>query len=66
MEGKPEKTDPQGLQWDLSDLYSGPEDPLIQTDMEKAVADSRAFQAAFKEKKIGDLEASSFFQALQG
>ncbi len=65
MKKTPEETGLQGPQWDLGDLYSGVEDPSIQEDLQKAVADSKAFQAAFKEKIISDLEASSFLQALQ-
>jgi oligoendopeptidase F len=36
--------------WDLSDLYAGPDDPKIETDLAKAGKDAKAFEAKFKGK----------------
>ena len=39
--------------WDLSDLYAGPEDPRLTADLDKAEADSRAFNASHAGKLAG-------------
>ncbi len=42
-----ESTDPAGLaagvRWDLSDLYAAPDDPAIEADLDRALAQSQAF-----------------------
>tara|TARA_B100000676_G_scaffold313018_1_gene390726 strand:- start:2063 stop:3844 length:1782 start_codon:yes stop_codon:yes gene_type:complete len=42
-------------EWDLTDLYRGPDDPALDTDLETAGADARAFEADLK----GRLDAIS-------
>jgi oligoendopeptidase F len=37
-------TGAEAVQWDLSDLYDGPEDPRWQADLDGALADARAFR----------------------
>jgi len=32
-----------GVRWDLSDLYASPDDPAIETDLDRALAQSRSF-----------------------
>ena len=39
--------------WDLSDLYAGPEDPRLTADLDKAEADSRAFNASHAGRLAG-------------
>jgi oligoendopeptidase F len=42
-----ESTDPShlaaGVRWDLSDLYAAPDDPAIEADLDRALAQSRSF-----------------------
>jgi oligoendopeptidase F len=37
-------------EWDLSDLYAGPEDPHLAADLDRAETEARAFEAAQKGK----------------
>jgi len=37
-----------GVTWDLSDLYSGPDDPMIETDLAEAQSDAVEFATAFR------------------
>ena len=32
-----------GIRWDLSDLYAAPDDPAIETDLDRALTQSRSF-----------------------
>jgi oligoendopeptidase F len=36
--------------WDLSDLYTGPDSPLLQADLEEADASARAFKDRYTSK----------------
>jgi oligoendopeptidase F len=44
-------------EWNLSDLYSGLDDPAIKTDLDRADADCAAFEIAYK-GKLADMAAS--------
>jgi oligoendopeptidase F len=44
-------------EWNLSDLYSGLDDPAIKADLDRADADCAAFEIAYK-GKLGDMAAS--------
>jgi oligoendopeptidase F len=39
-----------GVSWDLSDLYQGPDDPRIAQDLETALQRARAFESAYRGK----------------
>lgn len=39
-----------GVAWDLSDLYSGPEDPRIDQDLEGALRRAQAFESTYRSK----------------
>src|SRR3984885_13060608 len=52
--GKPHPAGPKSLgrlpEWNLNDLYSGLDDPLIKRDLDRADADCVAFEEAYKGK----------------
>ncbi len=50
--------------WDLSDLYSGIDDPQIEKDLERYRRENEAFAAKYKGKLAG-LSAAEFYQLLQ-
>ena len=39
-----------GVSWDLGDLYTGPDDPRIASDLDEALRRARAFEAAYRGK----------------
>ncbi|MFN8475878.1 MAG: M3 family oligoendopeptidase [Anaerolineae bacterium] len=39
-----------GVRWDLSDLFSGPDDPRLAADLERVTQDAAAFAAAYRGK----------------
>jgi oligoendopeptidase F len=57
-------------QWDLSDLYTGPTDPAIETDLQRAAEDSKTFRQRWEGKlqaAAGDqlAEAAAAYEGLQ-
>ncbi|MDR3638710.1 MAG: M3 family oligoendopeptidase [Isosphaeraceae bacterium] len=48
-ESKPAST-AEGVAWDLSDLYQGPDDPRIDQDLETALVRARLFESAYRGK----------------
>ncbi len=50
--------------WDLSDLYSGIDDPQIEKDLERYRRENEAFAAKYKGKLAG-LSVAEFYQLLQ-
>ena len=50
--------------WDLSDLYSGIDDPQIEKDLERYRRENEAFAAKYK-GKLASLSAAEFYQLLQ-
>ncbi|MHC5538393.1 M3 family oligoendopeptidase [Singulisphaera rosea] len=40
----------EGIAWDLSDLYSGPEDPGIERDLDEALRRAQAFENTYRGK----------------
>lgn len=51
--------------WDLSDLYSGTEDERIGQDLDRALENARAFEAAYRGRiNRADLEAGDLLKAL--
>ena len=61
--------------WDLTDLYSGPDDEKLTADLDKLAADAKAFEATYKGTLAGTLagadasrilaEALSAYEAIQ-
>ena len=49
--------------WDLSDLYASPEDPRLAADLDKAEAESRAFEAAHA-GKVASLSGDALAAAI--
>ncbi|MDQ0510565.1 M3 family oligoendopeptidase [Ancylobacter amanitiformis] len=45
-------------QWDLSDLYPGLDSPELSADLERAAAETAAFEEAYKGKLAGILDAA--------
>ena len=43
----------EGVRWDLSPLYAGPEDPRIDSDLDSALADARRFADAHRGQVAG-------------
>jgi oligoendopeptidase F len=50
-------------EWDLSDLYDGPESPSLARDLDAADTDAQIFQAAY-EGKLADLPGHAFGAAI--
>ncbi|MBI3783546.1 MAG: M3 family oligoendopeptidase [Deltaproteobacteria bacterium] len=38
----------QGVRWDLSDLYSGPDDPQLEADLSAVLAEAQSFEKKFR------------------
>jgi len=55
----------QGVKWNLSDLYSGPEDPLLAEDLKMSWPKAKEFREIYRGREIDTLKASEFFQALR-
>nr|WP_237181223.1 M3 family oligoendopeptidase [Roseomonas haemaphysalidis] len=49
--------------WDLSDLYAGPADPVLEADLQRSTAESAAFQAAHA-GKLADLPGDALAAAI--
>jgi oligoendopeptidase F len=59
-----------GVHWDLSDLYTGPDDPALEADLERSLAAARTFAARHRGRlaSLGAAElagAVDAFEALQ-
>ncbi len=52
-----------GVRWDLSDLYAGPEDPSLDGDLGRALADAQAFEGSYR-GRVGVLSAPELANAL--
>ena len=50
-------------QWDLSHLYAGPEDPVLQADLDAAESRSQAFAAKYT-GKLADVDGAGFAEAM--
>src|SRR3954467_3083508 len=67
-----ETSSAEGVAWDLSDLYEGPDDPRIDRDLDGALERARAFEAACRGKILVEggpsaallLAATAEFEAL--
>src|SRR5215472_5420112 len=52
-----------GVRWDLGDLYSGPRDPALDADLERALEAARAFERAHR-GRVGTLSAGELAKAI--
>ena len=50
-------TGAEQVEWDLSDLYEGPDDPRIESELDEASAAASAFRERFR-GKLGELSAA--------
>ncbi len=50
-------TGAEAVEWNLSDLYEGPDDPRIESELEEALAASQAFRERYR-GKLGELSAA--------
>src|SRR5215510_6854333 len=55
----------EGTQWDLSELYSGPEDPRIETDLAETQRRAEAFAHTYRGKiASGQLDGPALARVL--
>jgi oligoendopeptidase F len=52
-----------GVRWDLSDLYADPDDPALEADLDRALAEARDFAERYR-GQIAALEASALADAI--
>ena len=50
-------TGAEAVEWNLSDLYDGPDDPRIDSELEEALSASQAFRERYR-GKLGELSAA--------
>lgn len=58
------KTGAENIHWDLSDLYTGADDPQLKKDKEDVLKEADAFAAQYK-GRIAELSPSEFKEMLQ-
>jgi oligoendopeptidase F len=56
---------PIAQRWDLSDLYSGPEDPAIHRDLARSLERAKGFKAAGAGRTLAALSAAALLDLLQ-
>jgi len=56
------QTGAEAVEWDLSDLYEGPDDPLLERDLDEATAAARSFRERFR-GRFGELSAGELAEA---
>ena len=56
-------TGAEAVEWNLSDLYEGPDDPRIESELEEALAASQAFRERYR-GKFGELSAAELNDAV--
>jgi len=56
-------TGAESVEWNLSDLFEGPDDPRIETELAEASADAGAFRERYR-CKLGDLSADELNEAV--
>ena len=55
-------TGAESVEWDLEDLYEGPEDPRLEQDLEQALADAKRFRERYH-GRLGELSAAELADA---
>ena len=56
-------TGAEQVEWNLSDLYEGPDDPRIESELDEASAAASAFREHFR-GKLGELSAAELNDAI--
>ena len=56
-------TGAEAVEWNLSDLYEGPDDPKIESELEEALAGSQTFRERYR-GKLGELSAAELNDAV--
>ena len=56
-------TGAEAVEWNLDDLYSGPDDPSFTGDLDRALADAKAFRERYH-GKVADLDAAGLAEAI--
>ena len=56
-------TGAEAIEWNLSDLYDGPGDPRIESELDEALAASQAFRERYR-GKLGELSAAELNDAV--
>jgi oligoendopeptidase F len=56
-------TGAEAIEWNLSDLYEGPGDPRIESELDEALAASQAFRERYR-GKLGELSAAELNEAV--
>jgi oligoendopeptidase F len=56
-------TGAEAVEWNLSDLYDGPDDPRIESELEEAQAAAAAFRERYR-GKLGELTAAELNEAV--
>ena len=56
-------TGAEAVEWNLSDLYEGPDDPRIESELDEALAASQAFRERYR-GKLGELSAAELNDAV--
>ena len=56
-------TGAESVEWNLADLYEGPDDPRIESELEEALAASQAFRERYR-GKLGELSAAELNDAV--
>jgi len=56
-------TGAESVEWDLSDLYEGPDDPRLFTDLDEAAAAATGFRERYR-GRLGDLSAGELNEAV--
>jgi len=56
-------TGAESVEWDLSDLYEGPEDPRLFTDLDEAAAAATGFRERYR-GRLGELSAAELNEAV--
>ena len=56
-------TGAESVEWDLSDLYEGPDDPRLFTDLDEAAAAATSFRERYR-GRLGELSAAELNEAV--
>ncbi len=56
-------TGAEAVEWNLSDLYEGPDDPRIESELDEALTASQAFRERYR-GKLGELSAAELNDAV--
>jgi oligoendopeptidase F len=59
-----ETTGAEGVRWDLSDLYAGPDDPAIERDLAESLATARSLQERY-EGHVAELSPQEFVELME-